>query len=1177
LQRASSGLGAKAILPFLFLLLASTVFAQTVAPGGPGKDAQWATAGKQAIGTSATRESKVWFTLAQGVMTEVYYPDVTVANVHMLQFVVVNPKTKKVETERDDAFHQIKPLKIDSLSFQQINTAKSGKWTITKTYSTGSYPDTLLIDVVFSSKNPDLKLYVQYDPSLGNTGMGDEGRLGRMSDCIACQFPGHHLLSSVDEKANISSHLFFSSPISEIDSGFAGSDGIEQLKRSGRIAEPSVRSGKGNIVQTARIDRPAHFMAVLALGTLTTSPIGSIDGLSFEGSLQEYEKGWADYVKTLPKVEPKYQAQFNMAAMVLKAQEDKTVPGANVASLTVPWGGGANANEDVGGGYHLVWSRDLYHVFTAYLAIGDRSAAERALDFLFKIQQKEDGSFPQNSWLDGKHGWGSLQMDEVGYPLIMAWQLERFDKQTYEKHVKRAADFIIKNGPFTPQERWEERPGYSPSTIAAEIAGLVCAADIAKRNGDDASSLIWLAAADDWARNVERWTATTKGKYGDGNYYIRISEKGEPDDGHKIELNNNAGTFPETDIVDAGFLELVRLGIKPADDPLIVKSLSVIDQVIKVETPNGPAFYRYNNDGYGEMPDGRRWNWDGKYTGKGRLWALLSGERAQYEIASCTQAETRAVASVPRSQESCLSQPKTRLDHMLAFANEGLMISEQIWDKKEIPANVDRQFIPELKFGEGTGSATPLAWSMAQFIRLLTNINAGKNLDTPQIVYDRYKNGIPAKTSNFGGMDEEVVLPTKPGEVMSIDRQVQVGTKVAYSLSKESAVATAGADGKAKLLFTTPAEPAIGLLGIQGPDGSTAFERVKVRVTPVQQTLTPEELEKIRKATKSPIIDGDNAIFFYRGNANVVGIAGDMTGWDNGRIFMQKIGDGLFAYRSKFGSNSRSEYKMVVDGKWILDPSNLNKINNGVGGENSVFEMPGYRASEMTRDVPGLDWRPDAIEIDSKVFGEKRNITVYAVMLSATEPNPQRVIYIHDGGDYVKRARAIEVWSNLVAEKRVRPFIMVFLDPKDRMKEYWANDKWADFVANEVVPEIDRRYSTVKDRDGRAVIGASLGGITSLNIALRHPDKFSRIGAQSASFWVDNERVVKGLEKLDSTKRKFKFYIDDGVFEGVDDSRRVNVMLRAKGYPVTYIEGQTGHNWTAWRDRLADAFVALMN
>ncbi|MBL8184504.1 MAG: glucoamylase, partial [Blastocatellia bacterium] len=213
----------------------------------------------------------------------------------------------------------------------------------------------------------------------------------------------------------------------------------------------------------------------------------------------------------------------------------------------------------------------------------------------------------------------------------------------------------------------------------------------------------------------------------------RIAQNGKPDAGDKIELNNGAGFFDEREIVDAGFLELVRLGIRPADDPIIVNSLKVIDKVIKVDTLNGPAFYRYNNDGYGEMPDGRRWNWDGKYTGKGRLWVLLSGERGQYEIARCAAQLLESSAA-----ERCYNRPKARLDHMLAFANEGLMIPEQVWDRKETPKNIDRQFIPDLKFGEGTGSATPLAWSMAQFIRLATNLKAGRNLDTPAAVYDRY-------------------------------------------------------------------------------------------------------------------------------------------------------------------------------------------------------------------------------------------------------------------------------------------------------------------------------------------------------------------------------------------------------------------------------------------------------
>ncbi|HMS11332.1 MAG TPA: glycoside hydrolase family 15 protein, partial [Pyrinomonadaceae bacterium] len=342
--------------------------------------------------------------------------------------------------------------------------------------------------------------------------------------------------------------------------------------------------------------------------------------------------------------------------------------------------------------------------------------------------------------------------DEVAYPLIMAYELKRFDKATWENHVKKAADFIVKNGPATPQERWEEEAGYSPSTIAAEIAGLVCAAEIARRNGDTASAELYLKTADEWEANIEKWTATTTGKYGDGNYYLRITQNGKPDAGDKIELNNGAGTFDEREIVDAGFLELVRLGIRRADDPLIVKSLKVIDEVIKVETPNGPAFYRYNNDGYGEMPDGRRWNWDGKYTGKGRLWVLLSGERGPPSLAIASACDpgppARTSSGAPVltvAQNKCLgvhsealADARSRLDHMLAFANEGLMIPEQVWDKKETPKNIDKQFIPELKFGEGTGSATPLAWSMAQFIRLATNLKAGRNLDTPDVVYQRY-------------------------------------------------------------------------------------------------------------------------------------------------------------------------------------------------------------------------------------------------------------------------------------------------------------------------------------------------------------------------------------------------------------------------------------------------------
>ncbi len=373
------------------------------APGAPGKDAQWATAGKQAVGTSANLESKVWFTLAQGVLTEVYYPDVTVANVHKLEFVVVNPKTKKVETESEDAIHEIKVLRPDSLTFQQINTAKSGEWKITKTYTTDIKRNTILFDVEFEQKNLDLCLYVHFDPSIGNSGMHDTA------------YANNGFLLADEKEKSVA--VAFTSKLEEVTAGFhkSDSDGMEQLRQFGKIVDEYKKAENGNVVLTAKIKTPKKFTAIVSLASdfkksfikIDSSEIAILQGeksksKGFQKCLAEYETGWSDYIKTLRKVEPKYQAQFNMAAMQLKAHEDKTVRGANIASLTVPWGGGANANENNIGGYHLIWSRDLYQVATAFMALGDKNAAIRALDFLFKIQQKPDGSLPQNSFLDGK-------------------------------------------------------------------------------------------------------------------------------------------------------------------------------------------------------------------------------------------------------------------------------------------------------------------------------------------------------------------------------------------------------------------------------------------------------------------------------------------------------------------------------------------------------------------------------------------------------------------------------------------------------------------------------------------------------------------------------------------------------------------------------------------------------
>ncbi|HEV7473415.1 MAG TPA: glycoside hydrolase family 15 protein [Pyrinomonadaceae bacterium] len=705
------------VISTVLLLSCPPLFAQAtnaIAPGAPGLDAHWPSAAKNGFGTANTLASKVWFTLNNGIMTEVYYPTLDVPNVQTLQFLFVSVDGKRVETEAEDMEHSLEVLDPASLTFRQVNKARSGDYTITKTYVTDPARSSILIDVKFNwTAAPACRcsLYVSYDPSLNNSGMHDSAWID-----------GNWLVAADSDKA---SALTLPDGLDQQTNGYLGtSDGLTQLRQTGRIT-PYPRAGDGNVVQTARVRHAfglarasEHFSLVLGFGSNAREAIRNGQSSMVKGfalARAQYEQGWHSYVKTLPRVEPKFQAQFKVAAMVLKALEDKTHRGAMIASPSIPWGGGANANEPTTSGYHAVWARDLYQVATAFLALGDRAGAERALTYLFKVQQKADGSFPQNSWVDGRPIGGGLQLDQVGLPLVLAYQLQRTDRTTWLKHVKPAADFILRRGAATEQERWEEKPGYSPSTIAAEIAGLVCASRIAALNQDGDSAAAYLRKADEWARVVEHWTATSKGPHANDLYYLRITRNKNPNDDATLEINSGGGIYDQREIVDAGFLELVRMGIKAADDPVIVRSLAIVDNIIKVETPGGSGWYRYNHDAYGERPDGD--NYDGR-TGVGRLWTLLTGERGEYEVARGDLAAARA-----------------RLDTMMSFANDGMMIPEQVWDRKQ-------SLRPELRLGEGTGSATPLAWSMAQFIRLAVNVKRGRNVETPALVAARYRKGL---------------------------------------------------------------------------------------------------------------------------------------------------------------------------------------------------------------------------------------------------------------------------------------------------------------------------------------------------------------------------------------------------------------------------------------------------
>jgi glucoamylase len=406
-----------------------------------------------------------------------------------------------------------------------------------------------------------------------------------------------------------------------------------------------------------------------------------------------------------------------LSRSILLAHEDKMFPGASVASLSIPWG--ETKDDTDPGGYHLVWTRDMVQTSTALLACGETESALRTLIWLACVQG-EDGGLPQNSSISGEPYWKGIQLDEVAVPILLAWRvrqqdaLRRFDPWTL---IARATRYLIEHGPVTGQERWEENAGYSPSTLATMIAALVCAAEFARDRKDHVAEAFMLDYADWLAAHVDEWTSTTRGELVPGKpcHYLRItpadpnSARMEPSPNTaEIALANGGGVHPARNIVGGDFLQLVRLGVRDASDPLVVDSVAVIDAVLKRELPQGPCWRRYNFDGYGQKPNGGAF--DG--TGEGRSWPILTGERGHYELAAG-------------------HDPLPFIAAIEGFANCGGMLPEQLWDADDLAGS-------GMKRGKPTGSSMPLCWAHAEYITLVRSRLEGICFDRPEPVYRRY-------------------------------------------------------------------------------------------------------------------------------------------------------------------------------------------------------------------------------------------------------------------------------------------------------------------------------------------------------------------------------------------------------------------------------------------------------
>lgn len=706
-------------------LPASGASAERVAPAR-GAKSTWTEADKAGFGTARARGSNVWFTLQDGRVSEVFHPDLSTPSTRVLELVVTDGRTF---TDRASEDMQVVTTRPDerSLRFQQVATATSGRYRLTQDVVTDPRRDALVVRVRLESLDGGrYQLYAVHDPALANSGMDDAGRTtGRA-------------LVATDGSEPVASALVSRPRFDRTSTALLGDgDAWSDLDADHRLSPGRRTAGPGNVVQAGRVagvtGLPGDQRATLTLGFGSDAPdavrtASATSRTSSRAVAARYDRGWRRYLRTLHRVPASAAAvrrQYLASALVLAAAEDKIHRGALVASPSAPWVWGDEVKDlsSPSGAYHLVWSRDSYQFGTALWAMGDRAAARRTVDWLFDVQQLPDGSFPQNSDVEGTPVWSELQLDEVALPIVLARLVGRDGPRTY-RGVKKAADFLAgfrdeetgRRAPYSPQERWENQSGYAPHSIAAQVAGLVCAADLARKNGDAASARRWLRLADRWQAKVNRWTVTTTGPLSDDPYFLRLTKDGRPDAGTEYGIGDGGpAAVDQRRVVDPSFLDLVRLGLLPADDPAVLSTLPVVDQDLRVDTPNGPFWHRFSFDGYGETRDGGQWEITEEGTGTtlGRGWPLLTGERGEYAVAAGQDAASY-------------------LATMAAAAGEGDMISEQVWDGR---APTGEACCPA---GEGTRAATPLTWSHAGLVRLAWTIERGSPVDQQDLVAQRY-------------------------------------------------------------------------------------------------------------------------------------------------------------------------------------------------------------------------------------------------------------------------------------------------------------------------------------------------------------------------------------------------------------------------------------------------------
>jgi glucoamylase len=693
------------------------------APGGPGTAPTWTSSAKDVI-TTALGSSRVWATLGFGIVNEIYWPSAGEPQLRDLGFIVAG-RSGWHELKRINRYTLSRPkpyIPLPRVVHEGVD------YRLTLELVPDPLRDVVLVD--FHLEGKDVRLYALLAPHLGGSGEHNNALAG--ADLVA--WKDHHALFA---RADCG--------FSKSSAGFVGSsDGWQDFARNGRMSWRYTEARDGNVALMAEL---AENSGTLAIGfgntiegaeTLARSSLAEGVAAARERFIADWER-WAENLD-IPEAPEAVLSEAYISATVLRVHDGKSFPGALVASLSIPWG---NTSDSIGG-YHLIWTRDAVEAGLAMAAIGKVRSARHMLSYLVATQ-REDGGWCQNYFPDGTPFWTGVQLDEVCFPILLAARLGEQNALDglggVPGMICRAARYIVQRGPGSPQDRWEENSGISPFTLTVEIVALVAAAE---HLPPQQASYV-LSLADYWNERIEDWTYVENGPLAAGNgidgYYVRLAP---PADGGglcgRIDLRNRGGeTIDAAALIGMEYLYLARAGLREAGDRRIQNTLALTERLLKVETPLGTAYHRYNDDGYGEHADGAPF--DGE--GIGRAWPLLTGERGHLEVLLGRD-------------------PLPYLEAMARMTGPGGLIPEQVWDSASIP---HRWLFP----GKPTGSAMPLVWAHAEFLKLLWARQHGRPIELLASVERRYHAQRPSASTWHWRADAPIeTLP--PGRALLIEQ-----------------------------------------------------------------------------------------------------------------------------------------------------------------------------------------------------------------------------------------------------------------------------------------------------------------------------------------------------------------------------------------------------------------------